>query len=179
MGEGSGRKSGLVTDQTSCRQSRVGSTFRRVGSGPRKVTRGQLWYISRHLFTFSFAACIPSWTAVYQAGFFYGLLQPARKNLSSCQSACLMDLQCVGISWNATGSSCYVCKNPANGIPYKIGYVAYTLNRCTTYAGIYIILIIHLYRCYLMPTFISALITDPSRRYRPGGFSPRTISPKK
>ena len=38
MREGSGRGSG----RTFCRQSRVGSTFRRVGSGPRKVTRGQL-----------------------------------------------------------------------------------------------------------------------------------------
>ena len=45
MGEGSGRESG----QTFGRQSRVGSRlaskFRRVGSGPRKVTRGHLWNI--------------------------------------------------------------------------------------------------------------------------------------
>ena len=39
MKKGSGRGSG----QTFCRQSRVGSTFQRVGSGLRKVTRGQLW----------------------------------------------------------------------------------------------------------------------------------------
>ena len=40
---GKGRAAGRVgSGQTFCRQSRVGSTFRRVGSGPRKVTRGQL-----------------------------------------------------------------------------------------------------------------------------------------
>ena len=44
MGEGSGRGSGRVRLFVSNRGSgRVGSTFRRVGSGPRKVTRGQLW----------------------------------------------------------------------------------------------------------------------------------------
>ena len=98
------------------------------------------------MFVFSLAACIPSWTAVYQAGFFHGTLMPARKDLSDCQSACLMDIQCFGISWNASASSCYVCKNPANGMPYKIGFVAYVLNRCTTYAGIlfYTILIHYL-----------------------------------
>ena len=38
-----GRAAGWVgSGQTFCRQSRVGSTFRRVGQGPRKVTRGQL-----------------------------------------------------------------------------------------------------------------------------------------
>ena len=46
MGEGSGRGSGRVRLFVGNRGSgRVGSTFRtgRVGSGPRKVTRGQLW----------------------------------------------------------------------------------------------------------------------------------------
>ena len=33
MGEGSGRGSDRVAGQTFCRQSRVGSTFLRVGSG--------------------------------------------------------------------------------------------------------------------------------------------------
>ena len=48
MGEGSGRGSGRVRLFVGNRGSgRVGSTFRpgRVGSGPRKVTRGQLWSI--------------------------------------------------------------------------------------------------------------------------------------
>ena len=45
MGEGSGRGSGRVRLFVGNRGSgRVGSTFRRVGSGPRKVTRGQLWW---------------------------------------------------------------------------------------------------------------------------------------
>ena len=34
------------SDFLSAIAGRVGSTFRRVGSGPRKVTRGQLWIIS-------------------------------------------------------------------------------------------------------------------------------------
>ena len=43
MGEGSGRGSGRVgSDILSAIAGRVGSTFCRVGSGPRKVTRGQL-----------------------------------------------------------------------------------------------------------------------------------------
>ena len=43
MGEGSSRGSGRVRLFVGNRGSgRVGSTFRRVGSGPRKVTRGQL-----------------------------------------------------------------------------------------------------------------------------------------
>ena len=37
---GSGRVTLFVGNRGS---GRVGSTFRRVGSGPRKVTRGQLW----------------------------------------------------------------------------------------------------------------------------------------
>ena len=41
---GKGRAAGLVgSDFLSAIVDRVGSTFRRVGSGPRKVTRGQLW----------------------------------------------------------------------------------------------------------------------------------------
>ena len=47
MGEGSGRGSGRVgLGQTFCRHrgsGRVGSGQRFAGSGPRKVTRGQLW----------------------------------------------------------------------------------------------------------------------------------------
>ena len=44
MGEESGRGSGRVGSEfLSAIAGRVGSTFRRVGSGPRKVTRGQLW----------------------------------------------------------------------------------------------------------------------------------------
>ena len=44
IGEGSGRGSGRVgSDFLSAIAGRVGSTFRRVGSGPRKVTHGQLW----------------------------------------------------------------------------------------------------------------------------------------
>ena len=43
MREWSGRGLGRVGyGQTFCRQSRVGSSFRRVWQGPRKVTRGQL-----------------------------------------------------------------------------------------------------------------------------------------
>ena len=43
MGEGLGRGSGRVRLFVRNRGSgRVGSKFRRVGSGPRKVTRGQL-----------------------------------------------------------------------------------------------------------------------------------------
>ena len=43
MGEGSGRGSGRVgSDFLSAIAGRVGSTFRRVGSGPRKVTCRQL-----------------------------------------------------------------------------------------------------------------------------------------
>ena len=42
---GKGPAAGRVrSGQIFCRQSRVGSKYRRVGSGPRKVTRGQLWY---------------------------------------------------------------------------------------------------------------------------------------
>ena len=44
IGERSGRGSCRVgSDFLSAIAGRVGSTFRRVGSGPRKVTRGQLW----------------------------------------------------------------------------------------------------------------------------------------
>ena len=44
-GEESGCVSGRVRLFVGNRWSgRVGSTFRRVGSGPRKVTRGQLWF---------------------------------------------------------------------------------------------------------------------------------------
>ena len=39
---GKGRAAGRV-NFLSAIAGRVGSTFRRVGSGPRKVTRGQLW----------------------------------------------------------------------------------------------------------------------------------------
>ena len=43
MGEGLDRGSGRVgSDLLSAIAGRVGSTFRRVGSGPRKVTRRQL-----------------------------------------------------------------------------------------------------------------------------------------
>ena len=45
MGEGEGRGSDRVgSDFLSAIAGRVGSTFRRVGLGPRKVTRGQLCY---------------------------------------------------------------------------------------------------------------------------------------
>ena len=53
MGEGSGRGSG----QPFCRQSRVGSGQRFAGSGPRKVTRGQLCY-TYILLSDSYACCI-------------------------------------------------------------------------------------------------------------------------
>ena len=39
--------SGVGSGQTFCRQSRVGSGQRFGGSGPRKVTRGQLWVLHR------------------------------------------------------------------------------------------------------------------------------------
>ena len=56
MGEGSGRGSGRVR-VLSAIAGRVGSTFRRVGSGPRKVTRGQLWC------TRTFQKEQPNWVA--------------------------------------------------------------------------------------------------------------------
>ena len=41
---GKGRAAGRIgSDFLSAIAGRVKSTFRRVGSGPRKVTRGQLW----------------------------------------------------------------------------------------------------------------------------------------
>ena len=47
--KGKGRAAGRVgSDFLSAIAGRVGSTFRRVGSGPRKVTRGQLWYKLRN-----------------------------------------------------------------------------------------------------------------------------------
>ena len=52
IGEGSGRGSGRVRLFVGNRGSgRVGSTFRRVGSGPRKVTRWQLW--SRYIIVYA------------------------------------------------------------------------------------------------------------------------------
>ena len=48
MGEGSGRDSGRVgSDFLSAIAGRVGSGQRFVGSGPRKVTRGQLCTIHK------------------------------------------------------------------------------------------------------------------------------------
>ena len=52
--------------QTFCGQSRVGSTFRRVGSGPRKVTRGQLSRSANFKTQIKFFSNVTGYISVYE-----------------------------------------------------------------------------------------------------------------
>ena len=92
-------------------------------------------YNSWHLFVFLLAAYIPTWTAMYQSAYNYAIQVPASTDLPSCLSACLADVTCYGISWNAGGLQCYVATYQTNDFHYTANYDAYVLNRTTTYTG--------------------------------------------
>ena len=102
------------------------------------------FYIARRLMLatrdtclfFSFSACIPAWTTMNQLQYSHGTLMPGINTVPSCMSACLTNIDCIGITWRFSVPTCYIAFTPGNSLSSSnTDYGAYVLNRCTQYPG--------------------------------------------